>query len=196
MENSEYNLHIFLTCPQVLPIWQNIATHYGFALMSFSSISEAFKKWSNMYKDQRAIALLVIWAIWKWRNGRIFRAKKDTYESVVASVISLHNSLGLDGMNRIPYGRSKMSCSKSIRNEGDPLLTVSARPPCAFFDRAAQQGICACGVFIRTAKYQTIEINWNAGLGSNNGDTYGTPLFLQFSQYPQFENLWRFEAYH
>lgn len=121
-----------------------------------------------MNKERRAIPILAIWAIWKWRNGRIFSSKKESNASMVASIITLYSSLELARKNRNTYGRSLSTTTKRIRNGRDPLILSPTDPPCAFFDGAAQQGICACGVYIRTTNDQAIEIYWNAGSGSNN----------------------------
>lgn len=48
-----------------------------------------------------------------------------------------------------------------------PQNSVSSSP-CAYFDGAAQQGICACGVVISIENTQAIEVCWNAGPGTNN----------------------------
>jgi len=116
-------------------IWWNLVAHFGYTHSSFPSIPEAFKGWSVMNKEWRAIPLLTIWAIWKWRNGMNFSTKRESHSSVIESILSLYNALLLSGENRIRNGRS--------------LTTwVPSATPCAFFDEAAQHGLCACGVYI------------------------------------------------
>lgn len=67
---------------------------------------------------------------------------------------------------------------------------LSANLPCAFFDGAAQQGICACDVLIRTTEEQVIEIYWNAGSGSNNkAEPVALTGLLSFCNFLNIPNL-------
>ena len=49
-----------------------------------------------------------------------------------------------------------------------PTTSMTTGSPCAFFDGTGQHGICSCGVYIKIAGDQAIEIYWNAGPSSNN----------------------------
>lgn len=70
------------------------------------------------------------------------------------------------------------------------LAMMSMVPPCAFFDGAAQQGMSACGAFIKTSDEQSFEIHWNAGQGSNNRAEVvalaGLLSFCTFLDIPKF----------
>lgn len=166
--DSENNMHLFFTCSQAQLIWQNLACHFGFMPRSFPSIAEAFKSWCSMKKEWRTISILTIWSIWKWRNDMIFNSKKDTNIFVVVSIISLYNVLDIAGTHR---NRKERGQKATANREGigmSPTTSTTTSSPCACFDGAAQHGICSCGVYIKIAGDQAIEIYWNAGPGSNN----------------------------
>lgn len=65
--------------------------------------------------------------------------------------------------------------------------------PQAFFDGAAQRGLCACGCFISMNEDQHFSIYWNGGNGSNNkAEAMALAGLLQFSS---FLNIQIFQIY-
>lgn len=44
----------------------------------------------------------------------------------------------------------------------------STNVSCVYFDGVAQNGFCACGVFIIPCENQHIDIFWHGGEGTNN----------------------------
>lgn len=121
-----------------------------------------------MKKEWRAIPLLAIWAILKWRNGKIFNSKKESNISIATSIISLYNTLELAGTHR---NRKERGEKATVNREGTRMrctTSMTLGSPRTYFDGAAQHGICSCGVYIKIAGDQAIEIYWNAGPRSNN----------------------------
>lgn len=131
----ENNLHIFLLCPQSQMIWRNLAAHFGYTNSSYPSISEAFNEWSNMIIEWRPIPFITIWAIWKWRNGTIFKSKRESHSTVFESIICLYNALGMPHKSKVRKGRC-------------PQIPKPTSIPRAYFDGAAQHDTCSCGVYI------------------------------------------------
>lgn len=98
----------------------------------------------------------------------IFNSKKDTNIFVVVSIISLYNVLDIAGTHRNRKERGQKATANREGTGMSPTTSTTTSSPCACFDGAAQHGICSCGVYIKIAGDQAIEIYWNAGPGSNN----------------------------
>jgi len=141
---------------------------FGFPFGNYPSISEVIKIWGSMKKDWRATPLLALWGIWKRRNGKIFSSKVDTSSYVTDSIVALYYSLDIHGKINNIQGRNYESSRDRYESSGRPRSSSISTTPCAYFDGAAQQGICACGVVISIENAQAIEICWNAGPGTNN----------------------------
>lgn len=152
---EENNMHIFLNCLQSQGIWKNLTVHFGFSMVSFLFLKEAFEWWSNLKSDWRPILLLTFWAIWKWRNRALFQNNKENYNTFYESILSQYY-FGYSSNTLQRFGKLK---TKNLDPTGIPR---------AYFDGAAQNGICACSVFIITMENQHIDIFWNGGKGSNN----------------------------
>lgn len=133
--NEEKNYHIFLICPYSLKIWKCLTDHFGFNRISFPSIKDAFQWWSKMKTYWRPILLFAIWAIWKWRNRALFQNSKESYSNVLDSILT-----------QLSICRSQNtlhSYRKNFGNKMEPSIV-----PRAYFDGAAMNGFCACGVLI------------------------------------------------
>lgn len=133
--NEETNYHIFLSCPHSLGIWKCLADHFGFNRISFLSLKEAFEWWCNMKSEWRPILLLTLWAIWKWRNQALFQNSKENYHYVFEYIISLFSACKSPIIHQ--RVRKPQACNMDPTNI-----------PHEYFDGAAQNGYCACGVFI------------------------------------------------
>lgn len=69
----ESNIHMFFHCTVTTAIWTELSTCYGFPVLQFPSVMEAFTWWSSQRPFWHAILLNTLWHIWKWRCGHIFQ---------------------------------------------------------------------------------------------------------------------------
>lgn len=148
-ENSDDNLHTFLYCPQSLSLWGQLATLIGFPAISHPSW------WAAQRAIWRPIPLIVFWFIWKSRNNRIFQNFKGPFNCILDKVIPfyssiLHISPLQNNLQRVAFDYLHLTC------------------PRAYFDGAAKNGFCACGVYIAMTNDLQYSLYWNGGKGKSN----------------------------
>lgn len=87
---SESNVHLFLQCTTIRPLWQNLSSSIGFALSwNGGDLQSAWEDWISRHSGSKLLnlPLVVNWHIWKARNRNIFDNK------VLASHRSQHHLL-------------------------------------------------------------------------------------------------------
>ena len=144
--NEEKKLSHFPSQSSFSEVWKMLADHFGFNRISFPSIKDAFQWWSKMKLEWRPISLFTIWAIWKWRNSALFYNSKESHTNVLDSIFSHLYVFKSPNILQIS--------SKNLGKNMDPTMV-----PCAYFDGAAMNGFCACGVFIIPCEDQHIDID-------------------------------------
>ncbi|CAN6207223.1 unnamed protein product [Urochloa humidicola] len=87
--------HLFLECPFTLSIWNRIATWSRSCHVQPSnwSNSNSVSEWlsvlvekSKIPKGIHTLVILVLWAVWKERNQRVFHQKETTIAGVVSII--------------------------------------------------------------------------------------------------------------
>lgn len=145
---------MFLLCQKTQLLWQALEFHYGLPHVSLTSIQEAFIWWSRQRESWRPIFIITLWCIWRWRNNNIFKECKELFMGIVQSISSLFES--------IPEKPPKEKRSNPNMDElcRDKFLRV-------FFDGAAQNYSCGCGIHIILDENTQYFISWNGGKRSS-----------------------------
>lgn len=152
---NENSNHIFLTCSYTYQWWKELAAYLGFQQTDHTEVKEAIRWWGTQKVTLRSIPLLLFWYVWKKRNNAIFREGKGSHLPVSDQIISMYLS--------IP---KKESANKNHRPGNFSVQQMGY--PRAFFDGAAQRGLCACGVYISMCDDLHYSIYWHGGRGTNN----------------------------
>jgi len=146
---------MFFQCQSTMQLWHDLATLYGFPLVSHASTHAAFEWWSGQRDSWRSIIIIVLWCAWRWRNNIIFKTMKEPFKAILQHILSIYDS--------VPIKQPKRKYAN--RNEQEDYLS---RAPIAFLDGAAQKNYCGCGVHIIMDENLQYFISWNGGKGSNN----------------------------
>lgn len=131
--------------------------------------------------SRRLIFLITIWNIWKWHNQIIFESKREPYSYVIESILCLYGAL-----NRSLDRHQRPKVVKGMYHQTNAVYGF----PRAYFDGAAQNNICACGVYIITQEDQAIELYWNGSPGTNSkAEIMALAGLIYFSDFLGIQNL-------
>jgi hypothetical protein len=85
----ESSVHLFLSCPSILPVWYQVSRWFGWEFVSPLGLAQQFLSFTGLGRGKRVrIGLLlvwhaVIWTIWTSRNDLIFSGGALSEEPVV-----------------------------------------------------------------------------------------------------------------
>eukprot|EP00253_Pinus_taeda_P031439 PITA_31439 len=88
--------HLFMRCPTVQHIWQNIKpyVHYSGEWIGTDLIN-TWIEWGNKHRGSKVVNLPIIinWSIWRTRNKMIFEDREAQWPLIEAGIISAYNEL-------------------------------------------------------------------------------------------------------
>jgi hypothetical protein len=108
--NLETAEHLLVECPWSRNLWTLVASRFGLASLRPGTCSPGpLSAWlaslaaaaPTEIKACKSIALLVIWAIWRERNDRIFRARERRPEEVLGDIIDERSCWALAGCRHL-----------------------------------------------------------------------------------------------
>lgn len=82
----ETNIHMFFHCAASSAIWNELSSLYGFPILFFSTVQDAFLWWSSQRPSWLALFLLTVWHIWKWRCSRVFQDSYLPLDSIITLI--------------------------------------------------------------------------------------------------------------
>lgn len=147
---EETNCHMFFLCQKTQQLWQAQENLYGFPHVSHSSSKEAFFWWSGQKESWRPIFIIALWCIWRWRNKKVFKESKEPFMGTLQSITSLFDSL------------PEKPLKEKRPNPNMNVLSHNMLPR-AYFDGAAQNNSCGCGIHIIMDENTQYLISWNGG---------------------------------
>eukprot|EP00253_Pinus_taeda_P006893 PITA_06893 len=89
---SETSDHIFLQCPVVHSLWNNIRSHLGsVGNWTGEDLSGAWTAWHQNHPDSKLLNLPIVatWYIWLARNRSIFKDQAINWSQIEASIIAV-----------------------------------------------------------------------------------------------------------
>lgn len=85
---EETNLHMFIKCPIIQQTWYVLSNIFDFQLTDFLSPSAALIWWSKQTGNRRYLILILLWAVWKWRNAHIFTDSVMPTSSIYDNILT------------------------------------------------------------------------------------------------------------
>eukprot|EP00253_Pinus_taeda_P020087 PITA_20087 len=154
---SETSNHIFLHCPAVHSLWNNIRTHLGrVGNWLGEDLTGAWTAWTHCHPDSKLLNLPLVatWFIWLARNRIIFEDQAVNWTRTEATIIAVYQEIPEPPPSR-------------ARTIQAPLL-IDKSTLWAFFDGAANQAGCGGGFILHINEHHRYLVKMGLGRGSNN----------------------------
>eukprot|EP00253_Pinus_taeda_P027180 PITA_27180 len=154
---SEALNHIFIHCPVIVNLWNNICNHLRLNVKwEGIDFKEAWENWTTHHLGAKLQNLPPVagWFIWLARNRAIFDDRAISWYKVETSIISAYQEIPDPPPPR----------QRTIQ----PLPHIDRSTPWAFFDGAANQDGCGGGFVLYINDHHRFFVKLGLGIGSNN----------------------------